>query len=292
MITNQLNLPQPLVLAVTPQPRERVAKRISITELSNPPQQRALKIQHEGELTEDASDRIFALLGQLLHGVLEGYAKDLDDIVAEEKLTMQILDYTVVGKYDLSEMILDGELLTDYKLCSLYSVRDGVKKEFEEQLNCYAELLRQNGRHVSQLQIVAVMRDWSRNKARFERDYPKQQVKVMAVPLWTSEQAKEFLEERVTLHRNAEAGDHAECTSEERWARPTQWALMKTGQKRAVKLYDTKHAAEWALAKNQYIQERPGASIRCEAYCAASTFCKQWYKLQHAEAEDKDPNLP
>lgn len=283
-ITNLSNLPEPLVRAVTRYPRERIPGRISVTELIQPPQLRALSIAHEGEISEDAGDRIWALLGTLLHGVLERNAKGLKDTIAEEQLETEILGWTVVGHYDLSEMVLDGECLTDWKLTSVWSVKDGVKPEWESQLNSYAQLIRLAGRTVDQLQIVAIGRDWSKNKAKYDPSYPQQQVKVMSVPLWTPEQAKDFLENRVRLHQKAEKGEYEDCTADERWAKPAKWAVIKAGQKKAVKLYDEPQAAKRHVGNDPLLSvvARPGESIRCGAYCSAAPFCRQWKRIQDA----------
>lgn len=284
-VTNKFNLPAPLVAAVSRHPRERVAKRISVTELISPPQIRALTIKHEHQIVDEAGDRIWALLGTLLHGALEVHAQGLKNLISEGKLTTTVNGWEVVGHYDLSEMLLDGELLTDYKLTSVWSVREGVKAEWEAQTNLYAELLRRAGRWVNAIQIVAIGRDWSKMKAQFDRTYPQQQVAVLSVPVWTPEQASDYLEERVRLHQEAAKGNWPECTPEERWAKPTQYALMKTGQKKAVKLYDTKEGAERHVAKGQYVQERPGSSTRCESYCSVNFVCKQYAAMKAATTE-------
>jgi hypothetical protein len=285
MITNNFQLPAPLVQAVTRHPRERVAARISVTELIQPPQIRALTLRHESQIREDASDRLWALMGTLLHGALEVHAQGLKNLVSEGKLTTVVNGWEVVGHYDLSEMLLDGELLTDYKLTSVWSVREGVKPEWEAQTNLYAELLRRAGRWVNGIQIVAIGRDWSKMKAQFDKSYPQQQVAVLPVPLWTSEEAADYLEERVRLHQEAAKGNWPECTPEERWAKPTQYALMKTGQKKAVKLFDSQSAAEMHVAKGQYVQERPGTSTRCESYCSVNFVCKQYAAMKAAKSE-------
>lgn len=289
MITNNLNLPEPLVRAVSRHPHERVPGRISVTELIQPPQIRALTLSHAGEINEDAGDRIWALLGTLLHGVLERNAKGLKDTIAEEALEAEVLGWTVVGHYDLSEMLLDGECLTDWKLTSVWSVKDGVKPEWEQQLNCYAQLIRLSGRIVDQLQIVAIGRDWSKAKARYDQSYPQQQVKVLSVPLWSPEQASAFLEDRVALHQKAEQGHYDDCTAEERWAKPAKWAVMKVGQKKAVKLYDEPQAAKRHASQSDAfsVVARPGESIRCSAYCAAAPFCRQWKRIQDESTQQQ-----
>jgi len=277
-ITNHLNLPEPLVRAVTRHPRQHRPNVISVTELIQPPQIRALTLAHGSEISEDASDRIWALLGTLLHGVLERNAKGLKDTIAEETLEADVLGWKVIGHYDLSEMVLDGETLTDWKLTSVWAVKDGIKAEWEQQLNCYAQLIRLTGRYVDQLQIVAIGRDWSKSKAQFDPSYPQQQVQIFSVPLWTPEQATEFLEERVALHQEAMKGNYPECTPQERWARETEWAVMKKGQKKAVKLYLNQDLAmrHAAGGKDLSVVERRGVSVRCESYCAVAPFCKQY----------------
>ena len=286
-ITNLHNLPEPLVQAVTRHPHDRVEGRISVSELVQPPQLRKLTIDHRDEIVEDAADRIWSLLGTLLHGVLERNAKGLKNTIAEEELTTEVLGWTVVGHYDLSEMILEGEWLTDWKLTSIWAIKDGIKPEWEQQLNCYAELIRRAGRPVDHLQIVAVGRDWSKSKARYDKDYPQQQVKVFAVPLWPTEEASRFLEERVRLHQEAEKGQYGDCTADERWARQDQWAVMKKGQKRAVRLYDTEASAMRHVGddKTLTIVPRPGESVRCESYCPVNKWCSQYARMKASEPQ-------
>jgi hypothetical protein len=51
-------------------------------------------------------------------------------------------------------------LIQDYKVCSIYSVRDGGKVEWEQQQNLLACLARRSGMVVDRLEIVAILRDW------------------------------------------------------------------------------------------------------------------------------------
>lgn len=285
-ITNRLNLPAPLVHAITRHPRSQEPNTISVSELIQPPQLRALARIHDAELTEDASDRLWALLGTLLHGVMEQSAQGMKDHFTEEELSTEVLGWKVIGHYDLSEMVLDGELLTDWKLTSVYSMKDKeLKPEWDAQVNCYAELLRRVGRNVTRAQIVAIGRDWSQSRALREADYPQKQVTVKPVGLWASEMVTAYIEDRVRLHQEAERGVWPDCTPEERWARPDIWALHKKGQKKAVKLFeDPEIAQKWLDGilggdKLHHIQHRTGESIRCAAYCPAAPKCKQWAKL-------------
>lgn len=286
-ITNNNRLPAPLVRAVSRHPRTREPNTISVSELIQPIQLRALSVQHESELTEDASDRLWALLGDLLHYALEKNAKGLPNVISEEELSMEVLGWKLIGHYDLSEssdddlssLLLEEETLTDYKLTSVWAVKNGLKPEWISQLNVYAHLIRANGRRVGKGQIVAIGRDWSKRKAKWEHDYPKQQVKVMDVGLWTPEEAQEYIERRVQLHQRATEGVWPECTPEERWSKPTKYALMKKGRKRAVKLYEEEERALAAAGSDNFVEIRPGEETRCDSYCAVSRKCPQIAKI-------------
>jgi hypothetical protein len=71
------------------------------------------------------------------------------------------------------------------------------------------------------------------------------------------------------------------CSSEERWDRPPKFAVMKTGQKRAVRLFDDQQAAE-ALAGEKgmghYVEHRSGESIKCRSFCLCCRYCNYYHK--------------
>ena len=283
-ITNNSRLPAPLVQAVSRHDHTWEPNTISVSGLIQPPQLRALSLKYASELTEDAADRIWSLMGTLLHSALEQHAHGLTNVITEEELTTEVLGWKVVGHYDLSELLIDGETLTDYKLTSVWAVVNGLKSEWISQLNLYAELIRRAQRNVNRLQIVAIGRDWSQRQAKYDSTYPQQQVKVFEVPLWSSEQASSFMEERVRLHQQAERGILPECTPDERWAREPKFALMKKNQKKAVRLLNSQDEAEAMLAAKpphtHFIVHRLGESVRCESYCAVSSKCEQFAKLK------------
>jgi hypothetical protein len=283
IITNRNRLPDPLVAAVS-QTRPPEPDRISVTTLIGPPQIRVLQLQHWQELTEDASDRIWATMGSLMHKLLESHAP-AENHQAEVRLETQVEGITVTGAFDLFHK--DG-VLTDYKFVSVWSAIGGVKAEWIAQLNLYAELLRRTGANVRRLEIVAIYRDWSKNRA-FEYSYPNSQVQIFEIDLWTSEQASEFMAEHVRLHLAAQAGEVVECSAEERWERPTKYALMKRGNKKAVKLYATNEEATAAVKQpDHYVELRPGANVRCESYCSVSAFCPQYAKLKGGDGDHAD----
>ena len=95
--------------------------------------------------------------------------------------------------------------------------------------------------------------------------------------------------ERIMLHVDAEKASDEDlpfCTAEDRWEKPTQFAVMKNKNKRASKLCGSVEEAEQYITglqdeKNTYnIVERPGESIRCESYCPVKEFCSQYKKMK------------
>jgi CRISPR/Cas system-associated exonuclease Cas4 (RecB family) len=270
-VTNRFNLPQPLVDAVNYGWYVK-AGHISVTSLLKSPRQRWLMERHGSDVVEDVSDRIWLLLGSAVHAILQ---KSHDNHLVEERLRTTVEGWTLTGQADL----LDPEMvLSDYKVTSVWSVIHVDHIEWEQQLNVYAWLYQQHGFSVKRVQIVAILRDWQQSKT-VEHDYPPRPVKVIEVPLWTLERQEAFVLERVRLHQASETlADDAlpECSDEERWARPTVYAVMGRA-KRALRLHDTMDAAERHAREvpGARVETRKGLSIRCERYCAVKPWCSQ-----------------
>lgn len=271
MLTNKHGLPAPLVNAIRNDPYSRGMSDISVTQLIQPPQIRALSKGLDAD--EDASEFIWRLLGQAVHTILERAYPET--AIVEKRVFAKVRDWIVSGQFDVYE----NEVLTDYKITSVYA-RDG-KIEWENQLNLLRALCHRNEMPVSKVQIVAIFRDW-RPKEALADDYPKAQVAVIPVSLWPIERAEEYLEERVRLHQLDEPPP---CTDEERWMSPPKWALMQKGRKRAVKLFDAK-PFQMVLSEGQYWELRPGVYRRCESYCRVSSVCPQWKAYEAERANE------
>jgi len=272
--TNTLNLPQPIASAVSNDPYDNGGADASITTLIGPARIGALKHACADQITEDVSDRIFSLLGQLMHGLLE---RANTEGVAERRLYTEIEGWKISGATD---SYYEHGLIDDYKLTTSYKFKDGkVPPEFEQQLNCLAVLHRRNGFKVTRLRIVGILRDWSKLEARRDPSYPQSQILILDVPMWPGEVAERFLKDRVILHQQARLS-LPECSPEDRWQRPTVYAVMKAGRKTAVKLHETLEAAKAHAAADSafYVEKRPGQQIRCENYCPCAPFCEQYQK--------------
>lgn len=239
LVTNNHNLPDPVVRALSYDDYDQVGD-ISITGLLKPVQAVALERIHKDELPpEDVSERVWRLFGSAAHEFLYR-SRDPDAVIAEQRLTMDVAGWTVSGKPDTYD--LNTKALTDFKTTSVWSLvyEPKGRKEWHEQLNLYRLLLEANGYEVRSLSVVAILRDWTKRDTFKRTDYPAIPIVALNIPLWIKADAEAFLMERVTLHKAArEQGTWPNCTNEERWQNKTGYA-------------------------------------RCEGYCRASTFCKQF----------------
>lgn len=279
--TNKMNLPLSLVSAITNDDYTMGSADISVTTLIQPPKIRVLSKRHRDEITEDVADCIYRLVGSNTHYILE--RMENKDALQEERINIECNGWTISGKADLYET----EIIYDYKNTSVWAVINGVKPEWANQLNCYAHGYRDAGFPVKGLAIIAILRDWSKFKAKEKGDYPAKQVVTLPIPLWKPEKAQAYIEGRVSLHQAAEKladDDIPECTPEGRWERPTKYAVVKGQNKGAWRVVDSLDEAEKLKAKieessgNEYrIDTRPGESVRCINYCSCCDYC-HYYK--------------
>lgn len=285
-LTNRADLPQAIVDAVTNDGYSKGDADISVTGLLRPPRLAVLEKQHEDEIVEDAADRIWSLLGQSIHTILERANRTA---IAERRLSMEIEGWKISGGMDVYEE--DGVLL-DYKVTSVWKVIKGDLEEWEKQLNLYSVLLRYHGHKVVKLQVIAILRDWSKLEAERNPEYPQAQVIHLDIPLWEPERAEKFMRERVILHQQARIS-LPECTPEDRWARPDVWAVMKAGRKSAVKLHSSEAEAKAHAGFDRTLSVvlRPGASVRCQSYCPVSKFCTQYQSSLTSSAKPTEEVL-
>lgn len=275
-LTNLNNLPSSIYRAVCNDSYDDGGSDITVTSLIKPPHMRQLQLKHAAEIVEDAADRIFSLLGQATHTILERAAAD--HCIVEKRFFVERLGWKVSGQVDLIDPT-EG-LLADFKVTSKYVAQGGIKPEHEQQLTLNKLLAEENGvTGIKRLEIIAVLRDWSKMKMYREKDYPKSQVAVIRSPIWPKEAAEAFLLERIKAHQHP---NPPLCTAEERWQKPERYAVMQKGKKRATKVYDdAKMAANHVatLGNGAKVETRPSEPTRCMHYCNVAQFCsfgKQW----------------
>lgn len=270
-LTNRAGIPQAIVDAVTNDGYSRGSADISVTGLLRPPRLAVLEMQHENEIVEDASDRIWSLLGQSIHTILERANRKA---IVERRLSIEMEGWTVSGGMDVYE---EEGILLDYKVTSVWKLIKGDLDEWEKQLNLYGVILRHHGHKVEKLQVITILRDWSKMEAARDPAYPQSQIVNVNITLWPNDIAVKFMRERIILHKQARLS-LPECSPEDRWARPDVYAVMKVGRKTAVKLYSSENEAKAHVGfdRNLFVTHRPGVSVRCQAYCSVSKFCTQY----------------
>jgi hypothetical protein len=237
-------------------------------------------------------DRVWSIFGQAAHTVLETHGSD--DSITEERMYMTVNGKKIGGQVDNFK---DG-IVTDYKITTVWKIiHDTAYTEWEQQLNIYARLFRHNGYEVRGIRIVCILRDWDKNRAIRESDYPKTPILVIPLNVWTVQEQDKFLYDKVADLIECESLEDDAlpiCSERDRWCRAASYAVIKTGAKRATKVHcslqDAEDDAKERGAKDskggQYdVIERPGVSVRCEAYCSVAPFCS-FYKELHKDGLD------
>ena len=284
-ITNKHGLPEQFVRVAENDKYTRGESDISVTTLIDSPRINVLSERHDADMKKDVTEATFSMLGTAVHQILEESQAKPDEVY-EERLYATVLGWVMSGAIDVQKYNRNGSItIMDYKVCTAWAVMND-KPEWENQLNCYAWLVQKNKQiPVEKIQVVAVIRDFNRRKAQRERGYPATNIKVIDVPLWTYEEQSSYINTRVLLHKGSQEdfiNPLPLCTDQERWGRPAKWAVMKTGRKSAVKLFDSSREAELFInnqkgANALSIEERPSEFTRCvDNFCGVSQFCDQY----------------
>lgn len=279
--TNELGLPDGFVRAVTNDTYSKGDADFSVTELLKPARQSALQEKHFHEIVEDVADRTFVLFGQSVHSLLERANKDNQNELTEKRFFAQFGNYTVSAQVD--SMILEGGVLSDYKVTTIYKAQlEKPDPDFVAQLNMQAEILRRNIYFPKVLQIIALLRDWSKYKASSDPDLPQKEIIIIPIPMWSKEEAEKFIIDRIAAHLEAKE-NLTDCSRSERWADEEKWAVMDGKKKRALKLCSTKPEADHIVNSNPgtlWVEYRPGNETkRCDFYCNVNKFCSQYKRL-------------
>jgi hypothetical protein len=287
-ITNIYNLPEPLVQAVMNDKYSPGHSDYTTSQLAGTPaRQWALKRKHWAEITEDVSDRIYSLSGQSKHVVLERAAEFCEkyQFIAEKRFYIQRDNRTIGGQIDLYEK--QPKKLWDWKETSVYVSYHDVKDEWIAQGNVNKLLLEENGYEVDSITNIALYRDWKKSLVGSTDKYPPHQVGVFPIDVWPREQTEDFIRQRIAEFEGARKVLPL-CSEDERWKSADVFALMKKGNKKATKLFNTaaeaqSHQEIFNLLKGYEVVFRPGVNKRCESYCIVSQWCEQFKQLKEQE---------
>ena len=124
-ITNNKGFPEALVKAVTNDTYSRGTADRSVTGLLAPPRQAALIERHDGMISEDVSERTFALYGQLVHLLLERAGEQSRNAINEERLYAEVGGWTISGQTDTLTLTEDQRswIISDYKFVTAYKFK-------------------------------------------------------------------------------------------------------------------------------------------------------------------------
>jgi len=240
--TNVHNLPEPIVRAVENDPYDAGVADISTTRLILPPQIDALKRRYKDQIEEDVSERLWTLLGQSVHVILERAAGGGQHIT-EQRYFAEMEGWVLSGAVDFLDT--KKEVLVDYKVTSVWTyIYRSRMEEWAAQGNINRWLYWKNtGQVIKKLQNILILRDWQKRDIN-RRGYPMVQIVGVRLPVWSMDKAEAYVRERVKLHQAArKAADDGmpKCSDEDRW---------------------------WS-AKEKVFK-------RCAEYCPVAKFCKQF----------------
>lgn len=284
-ITNKFGIPETLVALASRDYYSKGSSDYSVTEIISPPRIQRLRRKHFEEIEQDASDMIWMLLGTALHVVAE--RSEISGHTNEERLSAGINGVILSGAIDLQKDEDDGITITDYKFTSAWALMHD-KPEWEQQQNIYKYLVeRVKKKPVKGLKICALIRDWSRRDAQNKPEYPQAPIQMVDIPMWTFDRTEAFIKERLEIHRDSKVNadwneELPPCSDEERWVRPTTYAVKKEGRKTAIRVFEEQGEAE-ALLKEMpekdkgFIEIRKGEAVRCTGnFCGVSQWCSQF----------------
>jgi len=282
IITNKYNLPKTF-LNICERPTYTKGKaHISATGLLTAPRLARLKEIYDDKIVTDVSDMIWSIFGTAVHNILE-QGKDENHVV-EQRLHAELDGWHISGAIDLQITREDGIEINDYKTVGVWSVMN-EKIEWEQQLNVYAWLVETVKKMpVTELKIIAIIRDWNRRDAQSRPGYPEAQVATIPVQIWSYEQRESFIRDRIHLHSEAlfasETGEELpDCSPEDCWEKPTTYAIKKDGAMRAKSVHTSLSEAEVALEKSgkgYALEVREGDRTRCASFCPVAQFCTQY----------------
>ena len=280
-VTNRLHLPEAFVNAVSVE-RHNKPGQYSATTLNKGVKEIILQERHWEEFTVDAADNVWAVFGTAVHAVLE---KHNDGNFHEERFDVAVGNSRVTGVVDSYDM--ERGTIADWKTASVYKVMKGDFADWHRQGMTYAWLLNQSGLDVRRCRFIALLKDHSKGKAKFDAGYPQSPVFVYEFEVTPEdlERAEARIRAKVAEIEAAEKmadDDIAPCTAEERWCDGDKYAVMKNGRKTAVRVFDTLADAEncaGELGNSHYVEHRPAASRKCADYCLCKDFC-DFHKAQ------------
>ena len=213
------------------------------------------------------------------------WSADDDRYIMEKSMSIDILGRELTGTFDLFDK--KTKIISDYKITGVYSVMKKDTSGWINQQNIYKYMAtKKYGMRVDGAQIVAILRDYSAFRSKFEKNYPESPIEIVNIPLSDNNDIEKYLERRMSLHVEAEEAFLSGkpipyCTDEEIWSNGVTWAVKKPGNKNSKLFSKDKidEALKYADSVGAKIEKRLGEPKRCTGYCPAFVICEQAKKM-------------
>lgn len=286
-ITNTLSLPAPFVSLAEGDEYPTAPNEYRVTSLLKGVRETILERRHGAEITRDVSDMVWLLFGTAVHGILEQH-QEAGSQLKEERIKVPFEEYVLSGKFDLYDD--STKIVTDYKTASVWKIIFGDFADWRRQTLIYCYMLRQIGFDAQGGEIVAFLKDHSKRDAKVKAGYPKFPVHTVKFRFTDADfaECEDWLRAKFAEIRAAEKlsdEDLPVCTPDERFNSGDKFAVMKKGRKTALRVLDSKEAAEQWKADNggDHIEIRRGEDKKCVDYCSACEFCNYFKERKAAQ---------
>jgi hypothetical protein len=269
--TNKYGLPANLASAIMKDDYDNPDGVISATTLIDEPYRYALA-QSVDMVEEDVSDGLWRLLGHATHNIIERSGEG----IRETRFFGEMDGIRLSGKPDV--YMIGDRAIEDWKITSKYTVRfNKYKPEWEKQLNVLAWLLRANDLSVKELRIHAILRDWLKSDG-LKHDFPDRPFVSFDIPLWSNEEADEYIKGRVALFKyylSRPVFDLPVCSEEGRWNSGITYKVYGANKARSLKNFTNMDEANaYAEGKAVEVVAVQGEDKRCKEYCNLKEVCR------------------
>ena len=282
--TNKFALPPEIVQFLRYYDQNGTVNGMRVTRLIGSPRVPVLESLYWNQLEQDVSERAMTAFGSSVHTWFESAVKSMQDpsVITEERLSAEVNGTKISGQIDYQKYNLDEHIdrgitvdIKDVKTCATYKIIKGDYRDWENQLNVYAYLVRKaKGKKVNSLSVIAFMKDW-----KLKADNPPCAAQEISIKLWSDKEQDEYVEDRVRKHTSASPEHLPLCTDAERWiVDPRLFAVHKNQNRRAERLFATEEEAKTYIGDDESlnIQKRKPIYRKCAQWCSVSEFCDQY----------------
>jgi len=281
-MTNNFGYPDFLykVLACEHYSGAKTKQDFSVTQFNDPANMTLLKNRHKDEIVKDVSDLYAIILGVGFHLLCEETLGKEAMYITEERRFIEIGGKIVSGQFDL--YIPEEKLLIDFKVTKASSYMYGTRQpQYDMQMNLNRYILQAHGLQVDKMQIVELYRDFDKASVTRNSKYPLSAFNIIDCNFMTDAAIEHTLLQYIQDYNQISQLPDDKlpvCSSDDRWERDHKYAVMKHGNKRAIRVFDNQNEANTYRDLNcnleeTYIEHRPATPTRCLDWCEVNKYC-------------------